>query len=114
MKIITASLGILTASLLGVAYAAPPLGLPPVPVPKGNPITPVKVKLGDKLFHDKRFSADGTVSCSTCHDPKKAFTDSPLKVSEGIKKLTGTRNAPTVVNAAYMHTQFWVGPFPPD
>lgn len=109
MKFIMVSLGILAVSLLNVAYAATPLGLPPVPVPKNNPITPIKVKLGDKLFHDKRFSSDGTVSCATCHDPKKAFTDSPLKVSQGIKKLTGTRNAPTVVNAAYMHTQFWDG-----
>ena len=109
MKIISASLGILAASLMHVATAATPLGLPAVPVPKNNPITPAKVKLGDKLFHDKRFSADGTVSCSTCHDRSKAFTDSPLKVSEGIKKLTGTRNAPTVVNAAYMHSQFWDG-----
>lgn len=109
MKIITVSLGILAASLLNVVYATTPLGLPAVPVPKNNPVTPAKVKLGDKLFHDKRFSKDGTVSCSTCHDRSKAFTDSPLKVSEGIKKLTGTRNAPTVVNAAYMHTQFWDG-----
>ena len=109
MKIIMAGLGIFAAGLLGVAHATTPLGLPPVPVPKNNPITPEKIKLGDKLFHDKRFSADGTVSCSTCHDEQKVFTDSPLKVSEGIKKLTGTRNAPTVVNAAYMHSQFWDG-----
>jgi len=109
MKIIMAGLGIFAAGLMSVAYAKTPLGLPPVPVPKNNPITPDKVKLGDKLFHDKRFSADGTVSCSTCHDVKKAFTDSPLKVSQGIKKLNGTRNAPTVVNAAYMHSQFWDG-----
>lgn len=109
MKIITASLGIFAASLLNVAYAATPLGLPPVPEPKNNPVTPAKVTLGDKLFHDNRFSADGTVSCATCHDAKKAFTDSPLKVSQGIRKLTGTRNAPTVVNAAYMHSMFWDG-----
>lgn len=109
MKISAVSLGFLAASLLGVAHAATPLGLPEVPVPKNNPMTPAKIKLGEKLFHDKRFSKDGTVSCSTCHDPKKAFTDSPLKVSEGIGKQTGTRNAPTVVNAAYMHSQFWDG-----
>lgn len=109
MKLITTSLAILTIYLLNAAYAATPLGLPPVPVPPDNPMTPAKVKLGDKLFHDKRLSADGTVSCATCHDRKKAFTDSPLKVSEGVGKLTGTRNAPTVVNAAYMHTQFWDG-----
>lgn len=109
MRIITTSFAILAAGLINVAYAATPLGLPPVPVPQDNPITQDKVKLGDKLFHDKRFSTDGKVSCSTCHDPGKAFTDSPLKVSEGIQKLTGTRNAPTVVNAAYMQSQFWDG-----
>lgn len=88
---------------------AAPLGLPEVPVPANNPLSPEKIKLGDKLFHDTRFSATGKVSCATCHDKGKVFTDSPLKVSEGINKLTGTRNAPTVVNAAYMHSMFWDG-----
>jgi len=88
---------------------AAPLGLPPVPVPASNPLTPEKVALGSTLFNDKRFSSTGEVSCATCHDPAKAFTDSPLKTSEGINKLTGTRNAPTVVNAAYFASQFWDG-----
>jgi cytochrome c peroxidase len=72
-------------------------------------MTPDKIALGSTLFNDKRFSSTGEVSCATCHDPGKAFTDSPLKTSEGINKLTGTRNAPTVVNAAYFTTQFWDG-----
>ena len=109
MKRVTISLGILALGLLNVTHAATPLGLPPVPIPKNNPLTPEKVTLGDKLFHDTRFSSTGKVSCATCHDKTKAFTDSPLKVSEGINKLTGTRNAPTVVNAAYMHSMFWDG-----
>jgi cytochrome c peroxidase len=109
------------AILAGAAFAAdavvkPPLGLPPVPVPADNPQTPEKIALGDKLFDDKRFSSTGQVACNTCHDPKKAFTDSPLHVSEGIavrgKKLTGTRNAPTVVNAAYFDSMFWDGRSP--
>jgi cytochrome c peroxidase len=86
-----------------------PLGLPALPVPAHNPQTPEKISLGKKLFEDKRFSATNEVSCSTCHDTEKAFTDSPLQVSEGIKKLTGTRNAPTVVNAAYFAKLFWDG-----
>lgn len=94
----------------------PPLGLPAVPVPEDNPQTVEKVALGDKLFHDKRFSSTGKVACANCHEATKAFTDSPLQVSEGIekdgKKLTGTRNAPTVVNAAYMTAQFWDGRSP--
>jgi cytochrome c peroxidase len=93
-------------------WAAEPLGLPPVPIPTGNPQNAEKVELGDRLFHDPRFSATGDVSCATCHDDSKAFTDSPLATSRGIKGLTGTRNAPTVVNAAYMTLQFWDGRSP--
>ncbi len=86
--------------------------LPAAPIPADNPQTPEKIALGDKLFHDTRFSTTGTVSCATCHDAQKVFTDSPLQVSEGIHKLTGTRNAPTVVNSAYFKTVFWDGRSP--
>lgn len=74
-----------TAALVLIACVAmaAPLGLPPVPVSANNPITPAKVKLGDKLFHDPRFSTTGEVSCSTCHDRSKGFADG-LPVSEGI------------------------------
>ena len=96
----------ISATLLWAAEN--PLGLPPVPIPSDNPQTPEKIALGKLLFEDKRFSADGTVSCATCHDPQKVFTDG-LPTSEGIKKLKGTRNAPTVVNAAYYDSQFWDG-----
>lgn len=102
----------ITAVIGGPVWAATPLGLPPVPIPQDNPQTPEKIRLGEKLFLDKRFSSTGTVSCSTCHDPAKGFTDSPLKTSQGINKLTGTRNAPTVINAAYMAKQFWDGRSP--
>lgn len=97
------------AVLTGPILAAAPLGLPPVPIPKDNAQTPEKIALGETLFNDTRFSADGTVSCGTCHKREALFTDSPLTVSEGIKKLKGTRNAPTVVNAAYFSSMFWDG-----
>lgn len=84
------------------------LGLPPVPIPENNPQTPAKIALGDKLFHDKRFSIDGTVSCANCHDDTKAFTDN-LAVPVGHSGKTGTRNAPTVLNAAFYQSQFWDG-----
>jgi cytochrome c peroxidase len=100
------------ASLICTMAMAQPLGLPPVPIPSDNPQTPEKIALGDKLFNDKRFSSTGDVSCATCHDPKKAFTDSPLVTSEGINKLTGTRNAPTVINSAYFSLFFWDGRSP--
>ena len=85
-----------------------PLGLPPAPIPADNPQSPAKIKLGDRLFHEARFSSDGKVSCSTCHAEDKAFTDH-RRVSRGHDGLLGTRNAPTVINAAYMQTLFWDG-----
>jgi cytochrome c peroxidase len=110
MKLKGVSLLVATALLsVGLAQATTPLGLPPVPIPENNPQTEAKIKLGDKLFHDTRFSTTGEVSCSTCHDRAKAFTDSPLSVAEGIDKLTGTRNSPTVINSAYLKSQFWDG-----
>ncbi len=93
------------------AWSGTPLGLPEVPVPSDNPQSELKVALGKRLYNDKRFSADGTVSCETCHSPDKAFTDH-LRVSKGIKGQEGTRNAPTVINAAYYTTQFWDGRVP--
>ncbi len=109
MKIHHVSLGALALCMSALAQAATPLGLPPVPVPADNPQTPAKIALGDKLFHDKRLSATGEIGCVSCHDPALAFTDSPKRVSVGVKSLTGTRNAPTVINAAYMKSMFWDG-----
>lgn len=102
-------LALACASVMSSAAWAQPLGLPPVPVPADNPQTPEKIQLGNKLFNDTRFSSNGKVSCATCHDPNKAFTDSPLVTSIGIDNLTGTRNSPTVVNSAYFTSLFWDG-----
>jgi cytochrome c peroxidase len=46
-----------------------------VPVPDDNPVTAAKVALGRRLFSDPRLSADGRVSCSSCHRPAHAFSD---------------------------------------
>lgn len=85
-----------------------PLGLPAVPVPEDNPMTPAKVELGRMLYFDKRLSKDGTISCATCHDPQQAWTEHRA-VSEGIGGALGERNSPTVINAAYATSQFWDG-----
>src|SRR6266478_4801664 len=77
-------------------------------VPADNPQTPEKIALGKKLFFDGRLSVDGTVACSTCHDPARAFTDG-RPVSIGVKGRVGQRNAPTVLNAFYNKHQFWDG-----
>jgi cytochrome c peroxidase len=77
-------------------------------IPADNPQTSEKISLGQRFFFDRRLSADGTVSCSTCHDPALAFTDRK-PTSVGIKGRVGQRNAPTVLNALYNKTQFWDG-----
>jgi len=77
-------------------------------IPSDNRQTPEKIALGQKLFFDGRLSADGTVACSTCHDPARAFTDG-RSTSIGIQGRVGQRNAPTILNALYNKTQFWDG-----
>lgn len=85
-----------------------PLGLPPMPWPADNSYSKKKAELGRLLYFDKRLSADGTVSCATCHAISGAYTDN-LPVSEGIHDNKGTRNAPTVINSGYSSLLFWDG-----
>ena len=82
--------------------------LPPVPIPADNPQTDEKVRLGKQLYFDPRLSADNTISCATCHDPKTGWANHG-KVDTGIGGRTGTRNSGTVLDSAYMEFQFWDG-----
>jgi cytochrome c peroxidase len=88
-----------------------PLGLPPVPIPPDNPPTAETIALGRRLYYDTALSVDHTISCASCHDPKFGFSDGH-QFSDGVRNQKGTRNAPTVFNAAYFTTQFWDGRAP--
>ena len=85
-----------------------PLGLPPIPIPPDNPPTEETIALGRRLYYDPGLSADGTVSCATCHAPDLSFRDGKA-LSNGVAGQLGSRRAPTVVNAAYNTLQFWDG-----
>jgi len=92
-----------------------PAGFDPVVwaafVPADNKLTPERVELGRKLYFDVRLSRDATVSCATCHDVTRGFTDQRA-VSEGINGQLGKRNAPTTLNVALLQTLFWDGRSP--
>src|SRR6478672_13365506 len=78
-----------------------PLGLDLYrPSPEENRITPAKAALGRRLFHDRRLSRDGSLSCAVCHEPRHAFTDGRT-IAQGVGKARGERNVPTIINRAW-------------
>jgi cytochrome c peroxidase len=86
----------------------PGRGLPPVVAPADNPQTPARIALGRQLFFDARLSRNGSISCSSCHQPKHAFSDGRA-LAQGIDKREGTRNTPSLLNVAFNTSQFWDG-----
>jgi len=63
-------------------------------------------RLGQALFYDSRFSSTGEVSCATCHDPERSFTDG-RKLARGVANLP--RHSMTLWNVAYNRWFFWDG-----
>ena len=82
--------------------------LPPLPVDPSNKYAddPKAIALGNKLFFDKRFSANKKVSCGTCHIPEVSFTDK-LPLAKGMG--TTTRRTMPLIGSAYQTWFFWDG-----
>lgn len=78
------------------------------PLPPRPELDPTLLRLGRDLFHDPRLSTDGTISCASCHMIPTGGDDGRA-VSLGVEGRAGTRNAPTVLNAALNFRQFWDG-----
>jgi cytochrome c peroxidase len=76
--------------------------------PADNALTVDRATLGKRLFYDPQLSRTNEVSCGSCHQQAYAFAD-PNTVSTGIEGRTGTRNAPSLVNAAWGKSFFWDG-----
>ncbi|MFO1488000.1 MAG: MbnP family protein [Verrucomicrobiota bacterium] len=84
----------------------------PIPdLPRDNPLTEERVRLGEKLFHDPRLSKDNSISCASCHDVRHAFAD-PRRYSIGVRGQVGTRNAMPLFNLAWKGSFFWDGRAP--
>ena len=76
--------------------------------PADNALTLERATLGKRLFYDAQLSRTNEVSCGSCHQQQYGFAD-PREVSIGVDGRTGTRNAPSIVNAAWGKTFFWDG-----
>ena len=82
--------------------------LPPLPPDPTNAVAddPRAAAFGHKLFFDPRLSGNGAISCSTCHQPIRHFTDGlPKGVAIGMSK----RNTPSIVGSAYSPWLYWDG-----
>jgi cytochrome c peroxidase len=83
-------------------------GLGAVPSDPSNAVAddPAAARLGQALFYDPRLSADGHVSCGTCHDPNRGWSNGQ-RFGQGLDKTR--RHVPTLWNAAWQRWFFWDG-----
>ena len=82
--------------------------LPPLPTDPTNRVAddPRAAAFGHQLFFEPRLSANGMISCATCHQPIRRFTDGlPTAVALGMS----ARNTPSIVGAAYSPWFYWDG-----
>lgn len=89
------------------AFAA----LPEAPTSGATGATAAKIDLGRMLYHDTRLSKSQTISCNSCH-PLSSYGADGKPTSTGHGGQQGTRNSPTVFNAAMHFAQFWDGRAP--
>jgi cytochrome c peroxidase len=95
-----------TPAELAAILAHSPLGkLPADPTDRVADSAPAAT-LGQYLFFNTQFSANGKISCASCHEPARAFTDG-RKIAKGI--ALGTRHTPSIINTAFGHWYFWDG-----
>ena len=82
--------------------------LPPLPGDPSNAVAdhPAAQRLGHRLFFDVRLSANGAVSCATCHQPALRFTDG---LPRAVGLAVGPLNTMSLVGTAYSPWFFWNG-----
>lgn len=80
-------------------------------IPADNILTESRIRLGERLFFDKQLSADGNISCGSCHIPAFAYADT-VPVSAGVHGRLDFRNSPSLINVGYRKTLFREGGIP--
>jgi cytochrome c peroxidase len=76
-----------------------------------NPITKEGFELGRRLFYDRRFSVDGSISCGSCHQQVAAFGTFDHDLSHGVNGSHGIRNAMSLFNLAWQTSYGWDGKY---
>src|SRR5690242_8077662 len=95
--------------LLWAGSVTLPPGLDPQRLsPASNPASSAKIALGRRIFFDRAFSRGRNTSCSSCHDPQKAYTDG-RNIGLGTGGARTERNVPTLINRAWGNSFFWDG-----
>jgi cytochrome c peroxidase len=86
-----------------------PVWMPPPPVPEDNPMSEAKVELGRRLFFDVKLSGPGYMSCASCHQPERGFTDGrPTAI--GVTGQLHPRASMGLANIAYQTALTWADP----
>ncbi|MBF0417897.1 MAG: c-type cytochrome [Magnetococcales bacterium] len=89
-------------------WASEPRNEPVLPIPTCTAMDGEKVRLGKRLYHDVRLSANNSVSCATCH-PLDGWGMDGIPVSTRVDGVANTVNTPTVFNALFNIGLFWNG-----
>lgn len=79
-----------------------------IPFPANNPYTPEKAALGKALYFEPRLSGAENMNCASCHNPSFGW-ESPNKTAIGAQNTRLARQAPTILNVAWVHPFFWDG-----
>ncbi|MDO7885765.1 cytochrome-c peroxidase [Hymenobacter cheonanensis] len=87
-----------------------PAGFPTPVIPADNPLTNEGVALGRRLFYEKALSSTGTMSCGSCHQQSKAFTDG-LPLAVGVDGVPNPRGTMSLTNVLWSKQLTWDGAF---
>jgi cytochrome c peroxidase len=88
-----------------------PAGFPTPVIPADNPLTNEGVALGRMLFYETKLSSNNTMSCGSCHQQNKAFTDGLAK-AVGVDGVANPRGTMSLANVMWSNTLTWDGAFP--
>jgi cytochrome c peroxidase len=72
-------------------------------------MTAAKIDLGRRLFYDSRLSGNQTMSCASCHQQAKAFTDGRAQAI-GSTGGVHARSTMALTNVAYNASLGWADP----